>query len=229
MKFKSALLTEASGSIGGIVFSHNKGGLYCRARTIPTNPASSFQAAVRQYMNQYANRWVDKLTPAQRRDWKAYAANVTIPNVLGAQIHIGPNAHYIRCAVARKMLGLTALDDAPTAFDLGWFSAVSIVVSAATQTASLTFEPTDEWASEVGGAMGVYLSRAVSPAIDFFKGPYRYAGKVVGATPTPPTSPASIPMPFPVNVGQQVFAKVSVTRLDGRLSLPFCCGVLCTT
>ncbi|KKM06452.1 hypothetical protein LCGC14_1743870, partial [marine sediment metagenome] len=47
MLFKSGLITQGSGSIGGLTASHNRGGMYFRARTIPTNPATSFQTVVR--------------------------------------------------------------------------------------------------------------------------------------------------------------------------------------
>jgi len=43
MKFKSPILSQASGSIAGITFSHNRGGMYVRARAVPTNPGSPQQ------------------------------------------------------------------------------------------------------------------------------------------------------------------------------------------
>lgn len=221
MKFKSTLLTEASGGIAGLVFSHNKGGMYVRARTIPTNPASTRQAAVRSLMNQAANRWIDKLTVQQRADWAAYAEVVTLPNVLGAQIKIGPNAHYIRCWVGRKMLELPGLDDAPANFNLGEYTAPSFSLSAATQKATVAFTNTDDWANENGAALGYYFSRPFSPAVVFFKGPYRYQGRTLGNHTTPPESPVVTSVPFAFSEGQQVGMRVIVTRADGRLSLPF--------
>ena len=38
MLFKSAAFTQASGSVGGLTFAHNRGGMYTRARSIPVNP-----------------------------------------------------------------------------------------------------------------------------------------------------------------------------------------------
>ncbi|HBU29797.1 MAG TPA: hypothetical protein DEB56_09520 [Thiobacillus sp.] len=106
-------------------------------------------------------------------------------------------------------------------FDLGSFTPPTIAApNAAADTVDVSFNNADPWATAVGGHMLIYLSRPQNPSINFFKGPYRFAGKVSGAV-VPPTSPATITLPFPCVVGQRVFVKISFVQVDGRLSLPF--------
>lgn len=80
----SAVLSAASGSMGGLVFSHNKGGLYTRKRVIPTNPRSTRQTAVRAGFKTTSSLWASALTAAQRAGWTAFAQANPVPNRLGA-------------------------------------------------------------------------------------------------------------------------------------------------
>lgn len=227
MKFKSSLLTQASGSIGGVTASRNKGGLYLRARATPTNPSSPQQQAVRALMSSLTSLWVDTLTDAQREAWKIYADNVPLIDSLGEPRNIPPLAHYVRSNVPRLQAGLDRVDDAPTIFDLSPFTMPGITsITASTGVAVVTFTAGDDWASEVGAALLVLGSRGYNPTINYFKGPFRYAGKVAGAG-TPPASPANITMPFVLAADQRAFLQFSVCRADGRLSTSYVLGKIC--
>lgn len=226
MKFKSALVTEASGSIGGLTASHNRGGQYLRARAIPVNTNSPQQQAVRQYMGQLASAWGNTLTQNQRDLWEAYADNVLLPDPLGEPRKATGLNHFIRCNIPRLQSGLSAsiLTAAPITFDLGTYTAPVLgVVDASDKTASIAFTNTDAWAIAVGGAMLIYASPGQSPATTFYKGPYRYADKVIGAV-VPPTTPKVAALPFAVATGQKCFVKISFIQVDGRLSSPFRTG-----
>jgi len=222
MKFKSQVYTEASGSIGGITYSHNRGGLYTRARSIPTNPNTPQQQAIRAFVSQLTSNWLSVLTDTQRRHWGDYAWNVPIPDVLGEPRNVGGIGMYVRSNVPRLQAGFLRVDDAPTIFNLGEFTSPSIVsITAATSVLSLAFDDGDQWANLNFGGMLILASRGVNPSINYFKGPYRYAGKIEGDSVTPPTSPAAIDLPFVVTADQKCFVQVRVTRHDGRLALPF--------
>ena len=70
MKFKSALVTQASGSVGGMTFSRNRYGMYTRAKGLPVNPNSEFQQAVRQIFSGLSSAWNGVLTSGQRSGWR---------------------------------------------------------------------------------------------------------------------------------------------------------------
>lgn len=221
MKFNSALMAGSSGSTGGLTASHNRGGSYFRKRVVPVNPNTVFQQAVRSALSLLAACWNNVLDADQRTAWDTYATNVPLPDALGAPRNVGGLGMYIRSNVPRINAGLDRLDDAPTVFDLGEYTPPVVgVIDAGAGTLSLAFEGTDAWASEVGSAMIVQVSRGNNPSVNFFKGPYRFSENVEGAM-TPPTSPATITLPFAVAEGQRVFVEVKVTRADGRLSATF--------
>lgn len=221
MLFKSQLITQASGSVGGLTYSHNSGGLYTRARSIPTNPNSPQQATVRANMGALVNRWNAVLTDAQRDAWYVYAANVTVTNRLGDQVTISGPAHYTRSNQPRLQAGLSAIDDAPEVFNLGETGIVTGPVDAAADEIDVTFGGGETWVNTDGDLLLVWCSRPQNNTVNFFKGPYRFAGSIAGDATTPPTSPTAIALPFAAAAGNKVFFRTRVTRADGRLSDSF--------
>ena len=221
MIFKSQVITQASGSVGGVTYSHNAGGMYQRARTIPTNPNSTFQQTVRAIFGNLANAWSTTLTAAQRALWADYAANVPVINALGDPINLNPLAMFVRCNTPRVQAALPLVLDGPTTFNLGDFTNPSFGFDATDDEVDVTFEATDAWAGEDDAGAIILASRPKAPTINFFKGPYRLAGIIAGDSVTPPTSPAAITAPFEAVAGQKVFVRFIVSRADGRLSLPF--------
>jgi len=227
MKFKSQVYTQASGSVGGLCYSHNRGGMYTRSRAIPTNPGSPQQVAIRGFVATLTSLWNNVLTPTQRTAWDTYAEAVPLLNALGEPINVGGLAMYVRSNVPRLQAALDRVDDGPSVFNLGEFTNPTWAnVDATGGDGELGYDNSDEWADETGSAMLILVSRGQNPAVNYFKGPYRFAGLVAGLTGTPPTSPETITLPFAVIAGQSVFAQVRVTRADGRLSLPFRLGAV---
>lgn len=216
------LFTQMSGSVGGVTGSHNRGGLYVRARAIPVNPSTAEQQVVRNAMGINSTAWTETLTEVQREGWRTYATNTPIVGPLGDPRNIGGIAMFNRANVARAQAELEPVLNAPQIFDLGTFTAPQLVaVDSATDTADFNVTDTDEWANENGSAMLVFASRPQNQSIASFKGPYRFAGAIMGSAMTPPTNPQTINLPFPVTADQKVFFKINVTRADGRYSTAF--------
>lgn len=222
MKFKGTIIDQASGSVAGLTFSRGIGGQYIRARAMPTNPNSPYQQIVRGFMSQLTSLWNNTLTAVQRAAWDTYAANVTLIDPLGEPINVSGINHYIRSNVPRLQAALARVDDAPTIFNLGDYTNPDVTnATEAGGTFDVTFDTGDDWVGEDEAAMLVLSSRSKNPTINYFKGPYRFADSIDGDGTTPPTSPATITSPFAINAGTRLFAKMQVTRADGRLSAPF--------
>jgi len=219
VKFKSQVYTQASGSIGGVVYSHNRGGMYTRGRAIPVNSNTIYQQAIRNAIRTLTSAWTGTLTPTQRAAWAAYANAVLIPDSLGEPRKLPPLAMFCRCNVPRLVHEATYVPSGPTVTVLPTFTAPVLTVTAPTggSLAYTVTVGTDDWAREVGGHMYLYCSRPQGTGIGYFKGPYRYCDKVDGAV-VPPTSPKVVVLPFPVVAGQNVFYRVNVSRADGGLS-----------
>lgn len=216
MKFKSHIVTQASGSVGGTTYASNQGGLYMRARSIPTNPNTSFQQSYRQFFKTVMNAWTNTLTAAQRTAWSVYAKNTPVIDSLGSSIVIGDNAMFLRTNGPALQIGLALFANAPTTFDLGAFTAPVPTITHSSTSMSVAFTVGDTW-NTAGGAMLLYASRPQNPSINFFKGPFRLVGKISGVA----TSPQTFTLPFAAGSTTSVmFIKASVLQPDGRLSTP---------
>lgn len=217
MKFKSNAYTQVSGSVGGTTYAHNKGGMYARARAIPTNPNSIYQQAIRGFIADLTQRWTLTLTEPQRAAWRVYATNVPLPDAFGDMRTIPALSHYIRSNVPRLQIGASRIDPGPTTYNLGQATQPVITVTAPS-TASVAFTNTDEWYTVgAAGALIILASRPQLASIEYFKGPYLYCGYVIN----PDASPKALTLPFPCVAGQKVFFQVRATQTNGRLSLPF--------
>jgi len=219
------LVSVVSGKIGGSVFFRTRGGASVRGHVVPLNPGSAFQSEVRANLANLSQRWSTVLTQDQRDSWEAYADAVPVPNRLGNPVKIGGMPMYVRCNTPR-LQAIAApddiIDDAPVIFVGANYSLPSInAVAAGGDTVSIAFDNTDEWANEDVGAMFVYCSRPTNVTRNFFKGPYRFADVILGNGTTPPTSPASIDLPFNVESGQKIHVRVNVSRADARLGTDF--------
>lgn len=221
MLFKPLLGTDLSGKVGGVVASHGPGGPYFRAATIPTNPNTVFQQVVRTAVASLTAAWNDFLTQPQRDAWEVYADNVTLVNRIGDQKNVSGLAMYVRSNVPKLQTGIARQDTAPTLFNLGVFStATATNATAAAQTIDIVFGADISpgiWLVEAGSFMLVYVSRPQNPGINFFKGPYRFAGSVQG-DPIPPVSPFVANAQFPFVAGQRIFTRALVSYADGRLT-----------
>lgn len=214
-------VAAASGSLGGITFSRNRGGPYIRSRVVPVNPNTPQQAAIRGFVSQLTSLWVNTLTQALRDTWNLYALNVLLPNPLGEPRNVGGLGMYIRSNVPRLQASLPRVDPAPIIFDLGDYTVPALGSLTPADTSSVSFTNTDAWANEDAAGMILYGSRPQNASINFFKGPYRLFDVILGDAITPPTSPQVGTWPFIVGVGQRAFMRAQVTRADGRLSADF--------
>lgn len=217
MKYISALMTKASGSIRGITASRNRGGTYFRGRTSPVNPATAAQQVVRNALTSLVGFWTTVLTSTQRTNWKTYADNTPSTDSLGNSVVLTGQNMYIRSNTPRIQASLPTIANAPTTYDLGSFTMPTLTLTAGAGTATLAYAGADAWATEgTTSAMLVYTSPPQNPSINFYKGPYKYAGKITGTA-------GSATLTLPVSAGasgSKTFFQVTVTRSDGRLSSP---------
>lgn len=215
MLFKSSVFAQASGSLSGTVFSHNAGGQYVRNRSIPTDPSSAFQVAVRNALGTLASAWTN-LTDSERAQWATYGANVPIVNRLGDPINLSGIAQFIRSNAPREnFMGPTnRVTAAPSDFTLP--SVILPTLTAAEQSPGAI--------DVVGGVQDpvlsatspilVFCSKPQNASVNFFKGPYRYVGSLTGSP------SASLTLPDNIFAGQKLFVQYRRSLADGRLSTP---------
>lgn len=186
MLIKSGLVTQVSGSFGGMTGSHNRGGMYLRARSIPVDPGTPRQQVMRSASSTLTSRWRDTLTQAQRDAWAVYAANTPLTSPLGDPRDVGALPMFVRGNSVRLQLAEAVIDD-PAISGLPTLSAPTTAsISAATGNLTITLAP-DPWVDIDDAWLAVYASRPLSESIGFYKGPYRLVGKLEGDSVTPPS------------------------------------------
>ena len=223
MLFKSEIVTQVSGSIGGTTYSHNTAGMYRRARSIPVNPNTAAQQAVRNSFTTLALAWSQTLTQTQRDAWDNYASLTPITGKLGDPLTLSGQQMYIRCNATRLLNPLARVDAGPTVPGLAALMAPVATISIGAATISIAFTNTDPWANEVGGGLNIQTSRFLSPGRNFFKGPYHFLQAVDGAA-APPASPttnannAFVQSVAAATAGQKCSIRYVAYRADGRIT-----------
>ncbi|MEQ8945812.1 MAG: hypothetical protein RIC94_14815 [Phycisphaerales bacterium] len=216
---KFNVIAEARGSINGTTYARNRAGAYARNRSVPVNPGSPRQDVVRAAVGTLAARWRDTLTNGQREAWDVYALDTPRPNKVGDPINVGGLGMYVRGNVPRIQAGLSIVDNGPLLPGVPEVGLVSINTNAG-GAFTVDYDDTLPWTNQNGGALLIYLSANKSPALNFFKGPYRFAGLVAGNATTAPTSPATVAWPFgnAPTAGNQIFLRAVVVDQSARLS-----------
>jgi len=208
---------QRSGKQGGIVFSHNRGGPYVRNRSIPTNPNTDRQSAVRNAVRNLAIFWETQLTQLQRDGWDAYGANVSWLNRLGQSIKLTGMNHFIRCNTQNIVLAIPRIDDAPAIQDIGDSEdQLAATASEATQQITIDGNPTAPWILEALGWQHWYMGLPQNASRKYFSSPFRLCHSAPGAG--PPPYPAVANAPFPFQEGQRIWLRSRIQRGDGRLS-----------
>jgi len=209
--------SQGSGSIGGTTLSRNRFGSYVRARSIPVNPATDRQTAVRNAIRALTIAWQVTLSQAQRDAWDVYAANVDWVNKLGDSVNLTGLNHYVRSNTPLVQNGIARVDAAPVIFNLATAElSLSATASEATQDLTIDGDPAADWIGEAGAWQFYSMGLPQNGAIKFFNGPYRQISAVPGAG--PPPFPAVIAAAFPFAADQRIWIRSRIARGDGRLS-----------
>lgn len=211
MKYTSQIIATGSGSVGGCTYSHNRAGQYIRRRAMPVNPGSVFAQVMTASLANLVARWDSVLTQAQRDAWDAIAFG---------SVQTGLTL-YIRMNSLRLQFAVAVIDDPPLNATVAALTPpVATAADDSAQTYTVSFTDTDQWATEVGGYLGIFASRPQSPTINYFKGPYRLVELITGAVVPPPSPHVTTAgnTPFPFVTGQRVFFQFRAVQADGRIS-----------
>lgn len=227
MQIYSTMINEFRGSVGGVTGSRNRYGSYLRARVVPVNRATSFQQEVRANLAQASGDWLNLLTPAQRLDWDAYAAQTPMTNRLGQTVYLTGHAHYVRSAAARLQMMpafLLPISDGPTVFGKPTIAMpTSVTLTVATGNVSVVFDDEAEWCDLVGTAAVLALSRPLNVTRNYFRGPFRFLGGLYGSDADPAVSPTLFAAAYPFGspaLTSRVYYRWYLLDEIGRMSLP---------
>ena len=171
MKFLSDRMTSASGSIGGSTFSHNRFGMYTRARRVPVNPNTTFQQSQRDAFSSASALW-RTISDAERASWEAYAAATPVVNSLGQTVFLSGSQQFVASASLALRFGMSTTNVAPVTPGRAALGMPTLVLDASANTGvAASFDAAAENAT-----VGIFLGDPVSAGVSFFAGPYQLRG-----------------------------------------------------
>lgn len=220
-------VSAVSGSIGGTVFSRNRGGQYTRARAVPVTSTTPEALAAKARFATASVAW-QGLTDGQRDAWKFWAtANPSI-NTLGNSIILtGQNAfvgNYARCTLA----GVPTLTSPPIIAAPDSLTSITQDGDEGAGDTDLTFA-----ATPLGAAEYIWLNAAVtnSAGINYVQNLLRFCA-VSAAAQTSPWDNESVLVARlgTLVVGQKLTVMPRVfSSVSGLLSLPIRGSVIIST
>lgn len=213
MLIRTGLGGQLSGSVGGVTASHNRYGQYLRNRTVPVNPNTDRQQAVREAFATATTSWRD-LTNAQREAWTAYANQTPVLNRLGESVTLTGQAMYVRTNAWLLAAGYALLPDAPPSPGLATLTIDRDQINVDASTATISVAGTTGTVTEAALQIGPPLSAGKT----FFKGPYTF---VASSTNTGGGYSFAVPADIRYGVlvtGQRRPIRMAGQDADGRLS-----------
>jgi hypothetical protein len=213
---------SASGKLGALVASRNRGGQYLRARTTPINPSTIYQQDVRNSLRTLVAIWQNDITQVQRDAWDTYADNVTVTDTLGDQRNRTGQNWFVGVNTPRLQAGLDRIDDAPTVYNQG-DTGIAVFDLSSTTAGSLSLgTPPIGWTDTTQTqTLLLYISAPFSDSRGFLKVPTRLAGTLSNQGVTAPVG-GTFTLPTPAaGSNNQVAWFYRIAREDGRLSGPF--------
>jgi len=226
MKIKSTLLAQASGALGGFVASHNRGGMYLRARSIPTNPGTDGQNLMRTAFGALADMF-QTLDAAERQSWEDYAENVLITDRLGEPRKATAMNMFEKCnAVRYAFLGVAkVVRSAPNTYNVGATPQIATLTPTYYAANSLkltsTISVSDAPVIQVTNDVILFFCSAPQPTSVFsYKGPFHYltSEPLLNLSAQPQSAVPYADGNWKLAGGDKVFMSCRVSRADGRLS-----------
>ncbi len=195
-----------SGSIGGTVYSRNRGGAYIRNRAIPTDPNTAAQQNVRAILATQSQGWAD-LTATQRASWKLWASQNPIVNALGNAITMSGHQAYIKLNARldfddQTLLTVPPIVNAPLALD-------TLVVDGDEGAGDVDITYT---ATPLAATVKLWIDAAVvnSAGVTYVRNLYRNIVISAAAQASPLDIEAAVETKFgPLIVGQTLHVRVS--------------------
>jgi hypothetical protein len=227
MLFRGIVVGAASGKVGAMVASHNKGGQYMRARTTPTNPRTIYQTAVRDALRSLSNAWENTLSAGQTNSWNVYASNVTRRNRIGDTTKSSGFSWYVGNNIPRLQAALPRVDDAPVVFNTGQADlsgTILITNTAFGGTVSLGSAGLPSSAAEIldnnsNSSLLVFVSRPFPGNRASQIGGFRYATSIPG---NDTNQNVGFTLPFARgSTENNLQATITIVREDGRTATGF--------
>lgn len=122
-----AAVGQASGSVGGVVFTKGPFGLVMQIKGRPHQSPSNLQLGIRGGFQTLSKRWALTLTDTQQAGWVALAQANPVPDIFGNMIKLLGVQFYIKLNGSLRAIGSAPIDDAPGALSSGNPGTITVV------------------------------------------------------------------------------------------------------
>lgn len=222
MLFRGLMVTSLSGSLDGLVASHNRGGPYFRNRTVPTDPQTQPQLDMRAAMADVYNGWA-AMTEDQRAAWSSYAQTLTVANRIGDRHTLTGFTAWSQFALP-QFQQVEALDHGrvvsttPPAFPIDDFTEAPVITLPDLTHLTLSWIDDGLWEASGSSSNGIIIhtGRPHTPLRRWYQGPFVPTHWIESDAESPPSSPItlSIPPAYQPEAGQVLDFVVRLFRED---------------
>lgn len=211
MKVKG-IFTSISGSLGGVVGSHNKGGQYLRARTVPVNPNTSGQQRARTDLTVAVAEY-GTTSEFIRQGWRNYAEQQAWTNSQGDAIQLSGQQAFVGVNSIQALLGNPFIVTPPPPNTRPGAPQMTVVADNLTPSGEIAVT-WDNATGDAGDSLLVYVGRIVGPGVQFYKTPYKFIGTLAGDT----VAAENLPLDFLYAVGNRIPVRGRTVKADGSYS-----------
>lgn len=204
------MMGDMSGSMGGCTWSRNKGGLYVRLRSVPTNPNTVKQTAARSILGTLSSAW-GSLTAAQRTQWNDWASVNPVVDSLGQSIVLSGQQAFVGLNARLLGAGAVLVATPPAVTGPADLVTVTATATAATGVIALTYTTTPL-------AAGLKIATWCTLPQPAGRNPNRPQARLIGYSAAAAASPQSFTSPYPALAGQTSNAWVTVMDAAGQIS-----------
>lgn len=226
MIYRPIIAAQASGSLGGTVFSHTRGTQYTRQRVTPIDPDTVEQENCRNAMTTLASLWNTEQDDASRAAWLRYSQQHPRPNRIGELRPIGGRAEYFRANLLRAQANqaiedlLSITSDPPAHGAAIAPGAIALTIEdPGNPTFQCSWTTEQDWQASDQSALVIFISDAIPTTRYWFRGPYSLSWFQTG-TPGQRDFSFTTTRPGPLDNTKRYFYRMRVTLADGSLSAP---------
>ena len=213
MKF-GAIVVDGRGKIGGHVASKNRGGAYLRTKVTPSNPQTSFQAAVRNRLTNFSQSWRG-ITQNERNAWNSAVSNFTKTDIFGDIKQPSGINLFIKLNSNLDQVQVAALTLPPLPADVPAVISVQAQADQTGQALDVAYGPSPVPADT---AFIVEVTAQVSPGRNFLKNEFRVLTFADAAAVTPALLGADYVTRFGALIaGQKIGVRIQpINKITGQ-------------
>ena len=207
-------VSQASGRVGGTIFSRNRGGAYIRNGSKPTIVTTLYAQSIKAITAAQSQAWAG-LTDAQKEQWVEWAAQNPVINRLGQSRTLSGHQAYVQINGRLVYGGFTALDSPPIGAAPAPFVPRAITAEAGPTVATVTYTPTP---APAGVAVQCFAYLSNSPGVRYVKNRLALVTTSAAAAATPLNIAAGVEARFgTLQAGQTLH--IALRALDSTSGL----------